>query len=299
MKLKLITSTFMIMLAFLLGCEDEMVVNTPTTELNDTDITLVSDEVAADLSFAELLDEGDDGTFWGDNNFVTLKSAEINAGTCPARTVEWEDNMKTVTLEFSGEDCPKNGTIIIEYFKPNDGDPFKKKTITYIDFTKDEVTFNGTKEITRGNDNYEIKAEMEIDKTSPAGNPVKIIRKYHRQVHWLCGLDTRDIVEDNIKTVTGSSEITRIENGEERSYKRQILSPLLIVRACDLKIQAGTVKIEKADGTVIKIDYGKMDHDIDCDADFECKNTFEVTKGDETFTMEFIDGKRVRQTTTE
>ena len=297
MKIKSLFATFFIVTIFSVSCEKEAIKVDST--ITDEELAIVSDEVIADLAFADLLDEGDDGTFWGDDAVMSLKSASLEMGTCPARTVIWEDNKKTVIREFSGEDCDKSGTIIIEFFKPTDSDPFKKKTITFEDFTKNGVTYNGSKEITKGNDNYNIKCEMEIDKVNQEGDSVHISRSYQRQVHWLCGLDTRDYVEDNIKKVTGSAEVTRTVNGVETTFSRQILSPLLIVRACDLKIQAGTVKITKRDGTEIKIDYGQMPDEIDCDVDFECGTTFEVTKGDETFTMELVDGERVRQSDSE
>lgn len=291
MKIKSLFATLFAFVVLFVACEEDNV--TVNSELSDDIAALIADEVLSDINFADLLDEGDDGMFWGDSDFVMLKSAEVEQGTCPAKQVVDEDEKRIVTKIFSGEDCGKEGKIIIEYFKPND-DNAKKKNIFYIDFIKDGITYNGTKEIVKGNDNYNIKGDMVIDKVNSDGDSVHVTRDYQRQVHWLCGLDTRKVVEDNIKKVTGRADVTRTVNGEERSFTRQILEPLLIVKACDLKIQAGVVKITKADGTIVKIDYGQMPDAIDCESDFECDNTFEVTKGDEIYQMELVDGKRVR-----
>lgn len=293
MKKNLLISCLFTLTILFFSCQKEAVKVTPT--MNEDDVSFVSEEVISDLNFTDLLDEGDDGTFWGDNDFMNLKSAAINDGTCPARTVERKANKKTVTLEYSGGDCGKSGTIIIEYFKPNDGEAVKKKNITYVDFIRNGITFNGEKSIVKSQDNYNISAEIEIGKLDKNNDSVQIVRKYKHQVKWLCGLDTKDIRDDNIKTVTGSTEVTRTVNGEESSYSRKILSPLLVVMACPLKIQAGSVKIEKPNGAKITINYGDLDHDIDCGVVFTCGTTFEVTKGDKTYTMELIDGKRVRQ----
>ena len=116
---------------------------------------------------------------------------------------------------------------------------------------------------------------------------------------WICGLDTRKDRSDNIKKVTGQSEVVKSINGEEvKSYSRKIVQPLLIVKACALKIQAGLVKIERGDGTELKIDYGKMPEDFDCSivwGEDNCNSTIEITKDSETFTVTFDeDGKRVK-----
>ncbi len=290
MKIKSLLATLFALVVLFVSCEEESV--TVNSELSDELATLVADEVFSDINFADLLDEGDDGMFWGDDDFVMLKSAEVEQGTCPAKLVVDKDRLRIVTKTFSG-DCDKKGTIIIEYFKPND-DEAKKKSITYIDFQKDGITYNGVKNIVKGNGNYNIEGRMEIDKVNKEGDSVHVVREFHRQVHWLCGLDTPKIKEDNIKKITGQTDFDRTVNGETKSYSKKILEPLLIVRACDLRIQAGVVKITKPDGTIVKIDYGQMPDEIDCESNFECDATFEVTKGDETYQMELVDGKRVR-----
>ena len=266
------------------SCEKEAMQS--QTEINDEVLTLVEDEILADISFAELLDEGDDGIFWGDEGFTALKSAGIMANDCRTRTVKEEDNKKIVTLEFSNTPagCNKSGTIIIVYHKNGDNLSNGTKTITYIDFVNKEGTkFNGVKSIIRGEGNYNIKANMEITRENGNGDPVFIVRNYDRQVHWICGLRTGRL-EDNIKTITGQSDVikTIIRGDEEvvKSYSRKITKPLLIVKACDVRIQAGTVKIEKANGTEVEIDYGDMPEDVDCDftTTHDCNNTLKVTK---------------------
>ena len=298
MKLKIIFSFITALLFIFVACEKEAIESIP--EIDDEVLALVEEEVLSDINFAELLDEGDDGLFWGDAGFSNLKSAEILLNDCKERTVTTEGNKKIVTLEFNGS-CGKNGIITIEYHKRGDNQSHGEKTITYTSFVNGKGTeFNGIKNIRRGNGNYHIKANMEIAKKNAKGETVTITREYERQVDWICGLDTRgkDGLMDNIKKITGKSEITKtIEGGETKTYSRKILEPLLIVKACALKIQAGTVKVEKPDGTNITIDYGQMPDDIECGTQWsDCNTKVEVTKGDETYTVEFDEnGKRMKK----
>ena len=303
MKLKVLFTGLVVALILTVSCEKQTL-NT-NAQIDQETLALVDDEVLSDINFAELLDESDDGIFWGDFAFSSLKSAETHSGTCPTREVERDEKEVKITLTFSGEDCDRSGIIIIEYHKSNDKNQPKKKSITYIDFkNKRGATFNGTKEIVRGNGNYNVKADLTITKLNEEGEEVKFVRNYHRQIKWICGLETRINRDDNIKMITGQSEVTKFINGDEvKSYSRKILKPLLIVKACALKIQAGVVKIKKSDGTEIKIDYGKMSEDIDCNTDWNadsCNSVIEVTKDGETFNVTFDEnGKRVKPTETE
>ena len=208
-----------------------------------------------------------------------------------------EGNKVVVTLEFDGT-CDKSGTIIIEYIKPDGEERERNKKITYVDFTNTRgVTFNGTKTIVRGNDNYNIKAELTITKVNGDGEEVKFVRNYNRQIKWICGLDKKMKRDDIIKEVTGQSEVVKyINDVEVKSYSRKISEPLLTVKACVLKIQAGSVKIEKSDGTELKINYGEIADEISCDDEFDCNFEIEVTKDGETFTVEFDEnGKRIKE----
>ncbi len=295
MKLKILFTTLVVVLFLAVSCEKQ----TLQTDFNiDVEtLAIVDDEVLADINFAELLDESDDGIFWGDVGFFSLKSAEIER-TCPAKEVDRIDNEVKVTLTFSGDDCGKSGVIIIEYLKPDDKNGDRKKSITYDEFTNMRgVTFNGTKTIVRGNGNYNIEADLTMTRENEDSEAVKFVRNYNRQIKWICGLDTRMNRDDNIKEVTGQSEVVKYINGEEvKSYSRKIVEPLLIVKACALKIQAGLVKIEKGDGTELKINYGKVDGEISCDDEFDCNSEIEVTKDGDTFIVTFDEnGKRVKQ----
>lgn len=295
MKLKVLFSALVVTLFLAVSCEKQTLQTNSIID-NET-LALVDDEVLADINFAELLDEGDDGIFWGDAGFFSLKSAETER-TCPAREVDRIDNEVKVTLTFSGDDCGKSGVIIIEYIKPDDESGDRKKSITYVDFTNIRgVTFNGIKTIVRGNGNYNIEADLTMTRENEDGETVKFVRNYNRQIKWICGLDTRMNRDDNIKEVTGQSEVVKYINGEEvKSYSRKIVEPLLIVKACALKIQAGLVKIEKGDGTELKINYGKVDEEISCDDEFDCNSEIEVTKDGETFTIKFDEnGERIKQ----
>lgn len=294
MNLKVLFSTMLVAVLFLVSCQKEVTQN--ATKIDNEALATITDEVVADINFANLLNDADDGLFWGDSGFSMFKSAEITDNHCWSKKVKVEQGKKViVTLEFNGT-CEKKGTIIIEYLKPNDKNGVRKKTITYVDFINKGTTFNGTKEIVRGNGNYNIKGDMTISKLNDEEAEVTITRKYQREVHWLCGMKTRKTREDNIYKVTGKTEVTRTVGDEERSYTRKILRPLLVVKACELKIQAGVVKITKADGTEITIDYGKVPGKIDCGTTFDCDEKFTVTKDGETTEMELVDGKRVKVT---
>ena len=295
MNLKILFATLFVALFISVSCEKQT--NQTNSLIDEETLALVDDEVLSDINFAELLDEGDDGIFWGDAGFFTLKSAEIER-TCPTREVNRIDNKVKITLTFSGDDCGKSGTIIIEYLKPDDKNEDRKKSITYVDFTNIRgVTFNGTKTIVRGNGNYNIKADLTMTRENEENEVVKFVRNYNRQIKWICGLDTKKDRSDNIKEVTGQSEVVKYINDEEvKSYSRKILEPLLIVKACALKIQAGLVKIEKGDRTELKINYGKIADEISCDNEFDCNSEIEITKDGETFTVTFDEnGKRIKQ----
>ena len=292
MKLKFLFTSLFISL-ILISCQENRVDEVQTIMTDDL-ATLVSDEVISDINFSDLDEEGDDGSFFGDILLVDLKSASLV--TCFIKEVAKDEEKWVITYTYSG-DCARAGTIIIEYYKPND-EGVKKKVITYIDFVRRGVTYNGVKTIEHGNGIHYISADMEVDKINDEGVAIHIVRDFERQMEWICGQDTRWIKDDNMKMITGSSEITKTIGDEELSYSKQIVEPLYVVGACELKIQAGKVQIEKVDGTMITIDYGDMS-EIDCESDFDCDNTFEVTKGDETFTVEFVDGERVRQVDSE
>ncbi len=291
MNLKVLSAALIVALFLLASCQKESV--NKLSKMDGEALATVTDEVLADISFAELLNESDDGIFWGDAGFSSLKSAEIATKCWAKRTKVEEGNKIIVTLEYTGE-CDKEGVIIIEYLKPNDKNGVRKKTITYDDFSKKGVTFNGTKIVVRGNNTYNIKGDMTITRTNDEGAEVVIERNYEREVHWICGLETRKERGDNIYRVSGKTEVVKTVGEEKTAYTREILRPLLFVKACDLKIQAGSVKIVRGDNAEIIIDYGKAPGNIDCGAEFECGTKFEVTKDGETYQMELVDGKRVK-----
>ncbi len=91
--------------------------------------------------------------------------------------------------------------------------------------------------------------------------------------------------------------MNKITNGKTVTYSRKILNPLLIAKSCGLKIQSGAVRVEKADGSKIDIDFGKMPDNMDCNKAIECSNVFTVTIDGISIDMEFVDGKRVRAKT--
>ncbi len=296
MKNHTIVSFLFLLIIIVISCdEDDMFV---VHEPSDYVAELVSDEILSDINFADMLDEGDNGLFWGDNDFLMLKSAEVEGGTCPFRQVVREEDKKIITLEFSGEDCNKEGTIIIEHIRPEDGEG-KKKKITYIDFKKNGITHNGVKEIVKGDQNYTVEGRMEIRRINSGGDTVHIVREFNKEIQWLCGWDTPGVKEDNIKQVTGQTDFDRTVNGQKRSFTRKILEPLLIVKECDFRIQAGQVEVKRTDGAKVTIDYGQEPGEIECDDDFDCDNKLTVTIGEEVYNMEFVDGKRVKAESSE
>ena len=294
MNSKILFTTLIVALFLSVSCQKE---NTnKLSQIDSEALTTITDEVIADFNFADLLNDSDDGLFWGDSGFSMFKSAEITDNHCWSKRVKVEEGNKIiVTLEFNG-DCEKEGTIIIEYLKPNDKNGVRKKTITYDSFKRKGVTFNGTKVIVRGMGNYNIKGDMTITRENDEGEEVTITRKYQREVHWICGIKTRKDRGDDVYKVKGKTEVTKTVGDETKSYSRKILKPLLFVKACDLKIQAGSVKIIRGDNSEILINYGTAPDKIDCGATFECGTKFTVTKDGETFEMEFVDGKRVKVT---
>lgn len=294
MKRKFLFPAMLACAVLVWSCEKEALKSDST--LSDTELALVSEEVASDANFAAQLDEGEDATSWDDISSLTTKSATV-VSTCPSITLSLTDTLKTVTFEYSGTECSKSGTVIISYYRPANNADVRKKSITYIDFTVDSVTCNGTKTVESSATGSSISAQLEVVKLNDNNDTVRITRSYLRETEWLCGKDTRGDREDNIRIVTGSDQISKTVNGETVTYSRSIVSPLLLVSACEMKIQAGEVKIVKGDGTEITLTFGTMPENIDCESEFTCSTEFTAGKDGKTFPLEWVNGRHAHHRT--
>ncbi|WP_372775005.1 hypothetical protein [Mangrovibacterium sp.] len=294
---------------FFSACDKENT-NLDTT-LYDDEISLISDEIDSDLTLNYLLDGSDDANFFDDLEYdLNEKSTHMYEGvsSCAVKTWSVESDRLVLTRDFSDSRCDRTGIIVIEYFFPEtDEEITLKKTIEFIDFTTNSVTYNGKISLERTIESYSIEASLEIDRVNTEGEAVHFSRNYSRQLDWLCGRGTQSetfsdldyssyATSDNIRLLSGSSSTVKTVAGVETSYSRTITNPLLYVAACDLKIQAGEVVIKKANGTELEINYGEMPESLNCDDDFECGNTFEVTKNGKTYSMELADGEVVQVT---
>lgn len=164
---------------------------------------------------------------------------------CLVKTVETEDNMKIVTLDF-GDGCEvrgrfKSGLIIMSYEK----DPelqTKTITVTYEDFRVNEKLVEGShtivkiRENERGNPQSTVNFEMMVtwdngDTTSRVGQKVREL---------LEGSDTR-FWSDNVYSIIGDWETIR-KNGDKVFAK--VISPLRKELACK-NIVSGIIDLTK------------------------------------------------------
>ena len=291
MNLKVLFTTLIVALFISVSCEKQTLQT--NSKIDDETLALVDDEVLADINSAELFEESAD-ILWGGSYFSRFKSGDKRNYNCADFDIKFEKNKVIITLDFSKDKCGKTGMVIIEYSFSDSSDSFGKATIVYSDFTNNHgVVFNGTKVVEYKNEGYILESEMTVKKKDKEGKKVTFYRNSHRNVKWICEPEDN---ENMILEVTGETEVTKVAGDIESTYSRKIVSPLLIVKECDLKVQDGVVEVEKQDGTEIIIDYGQMPEEVNCNSEFDCNSTFKITKDGETFTVAFDEnGKRVKQ----
>ncbi|WP_282036207.1 hypothetical protein [Saccharicrinis aurantiacus] len=206
-------------------------------------------------------------------------------GKCPNFTIVSEDGgfPRTVTLDYGESTELMNGRIIsgiveivISDKRTIDG---ATRTITYKDFTVDDVIMNGTSVKTFTGVKTEDKVVTIVrDLVIVLPEGVTINRTAEKTRTWTTGLDTPDDHSDDVMEITGWVDC---EDSDGNSYRRDITTPLVKKGDCRFVV-SGEVNITKGDDTFATINYG----------DGECDNIAVITT--EEGSKEITIGKRKR-----
>lgn len=294
-------------LVILSACNKDQVDNTQL-ELIDSpeDITITSESVAtteASVDDAIEAAEYEVELFSGSESSMTsltvestssdLKSAEADGqhkeryrwGKCPDVSIVTEEGgyPRTVTLDYGESTELENGRIISGVVQIILSDKAviggSTRTVTYIDFTVDDVIMNGTsvKTFNGGTEDREVSIVRDLVVVLPEG--VTITRTAEKTRIWTAGLDTPKDHSDDVMEITGWVDC---EDSDGNAYRREIIAPLVKKGDCRFVV-SGEVNITKAEDTFASINYG----------DGECDNIAVITteEGSEEITI----GKRKRE----
>ena len=268
------TAFFGLVLALSLSsCDDAQDVN-PTTNISDTELTTVAEDLVSleylsneteEMADAiiEMREPGDPG----------------NPGDCPTITFENPQGEfpNTITIDF-GDACAHNGHVrsgkIIVYQTAPMNESGASRTTTYEDYFTDGIQHLGTKVITNAGfddaGNVTFTRYMEIELIFPNGQTASWIAEYVKTQ--VAGADT-DIRMDDVFEISGS---TSGVNRKRFEFSSTIIENLVRRRDCRW-ITAGVITFEIVtdQGTKTRtIDYGFPDEG--------CDNLAEVTMGNGT-----------------
>lgn len=233
----------------------------------------VQDETLAAELFDEIAEIGDEAIFVTEiNTKSTLATVPVRLNQCATITREFVDNSIVVTINFGEENCEgpdgklRRGKIIItrtgRYW-----DGAVRVVYTFDNFFVNNNQLLGTKEFTGYiNDDGNRASSMIIDGSIILADDAGTITwesERHRVV--VEGSGTRIKSDDRI-------EITGFSNGVNaagETFSSEIIEPLVRIyqQGCFRFYVAGIVKILKANGTEVVINYG----------DGTCDNLAEVT----------------------
>jgi hypothetical protein len=196
--------------------------------------------------------------------------------------IEGQDFPKTITLDY-GEGCvgkrglEKRGSITL-YMTDTILNPNATYTITFEDVTignrKVEKTALITNEGQDENGSWIISSEYVMTSTRESEGAT-VVREFDEKKVWLSGFETPKI-EDDIFLKSGGGSMT--VNGELK-FERTILEDLLIDRSCMFP-KEGIIEISRGEETMT-IDYG----------DGECDNLAVVNKDGESEEIELMSGR--------
>jgi hypothetical protein len=186
----------------------------------------------------------------------------------------------TITLDYGEGTELKNGKvfagkieIVLTAPKGTDG---ATKTISYLNFSVDSVSVNGTITETWSVTESVSKSSSfsgTLDFVLADGSTIKRTEVNTRK--WISGLDTPlDHTDDTIE-VTGKAEAT---SSNSESYTKEITTPLVKTGECRNYVQ-GVVSVIQNGVQLFTLDYGNG----------ECDNLAEMTVNGETTTIELKD----------
>jgi hypothetical protein len=230
--------------AIITGCKKE-------TDNDTTDATYDTTFQTAEKSFSQDVDyvtkSGGSDTNCSFNGFLA---------DCVEVTDSGEDSYpRTIILDY-GDGCEgpggntRSGEIHISLTGPMDVSG-SVRTVTFVDFSFNNRSLEGTRVTTRGEDNSEGQPTMTrvVDMSITAAG-VSFERNFTEQITWLSGYDT-PTCGDNVFEITGNGTVVR-PNGV--SVNRVIMIPMVIDQICGYTV-SGVVSIEAPNGTRT-LDYG-------------------------------------------
>jgi len=200
-----------------------------------------------------------------------------------AHEIEGQEFPKTITIDY-GEGCTgskgleKTGIITLHMTDTilNTGAEY---TVTFEDMTMGNRTIEKTANVfneTVDNGPTVIRSEYVMTSTVVSeGTTLVMVREFNETRIWESGFLTPEI-EDDVFWKSGSGSLTI---NDEPKFDRNIVEDLLIDRSCDYPKQ-GIIQISRGDETMT-IDYG----------DGECDNLALVTKDGESEEIELKSGK--------
>jgi outer membrane murein-binding lipoprotein Lpp len=268
MKSKILLFAVLLSITFFMGCNNEPVNESATSNSITTDETIVNSEIDATV---------DDLSIIAEDQFDMQKSsaAKTSAGMksmlppCAIVTAVLTNETWTRTIDFGTQGCAMpNGNIlkgkIIISFSKNFTTPIRTISYKLEGFYHNDKLIEGSKTIT-----HELKTSnllatvhpvtthsIDVKITYPDG---KIYSRVGTRVREMVeGFATMTNWEDNVFNVWGN-HITTFPNGSV--YTCTIKTPLLIKMSCKMPFPvSGVVEIVKNDATAT-LDYGNGDCD--------------------------------------
>lgn len=264
----LIILTMTFSLTFLSSCEktDE------TLDLTAEEaLAQVQDEALATELFDEVIEIGEEAEAV-DNTKSTEITPSYRLSECVTITRVLSSDSRTITIDFGEENCEgadgkfRRGKIIIErtgfYFWSD-----VTATYTFENYFVDDNQLVGTKTYSGSfNEDRTYSSTFITDGEVILADDEGTITWYSERNRWISeGADTWGFADNRVEVTGFSNGVTA--DGIE--FASEIMEPLIRIyeEGCFRYYVAGIVKIDKADGTEILINYG----------DGTCDNLAEVT----------------------
>jgi len=294
------------LLAIFTACNKEEGV-TPEVDYMDPDMSVTVESIVTTEASADDVMEAADyevDLFSGSAETYTSITAEVSGESlkteglrnrykyryrwqkCPLITIESAEGgfPKTITLDYGESTELENGRIIKGIIQIVLSDSPRvdgaTRTVTFQDFSIDEVGISGTNVKTFNGDNQterivNINREMVFTFT----DGTTLTRTAEKTRTWTAGLDTPLDHSDDVLEITG---FTNCIDSDENTYRREITKALVKRGDCRF-IVSGEVTISKNGAVFATIDYGNG----------ECDRLATMTTSEGTKEIEI--GKRKRE----
>ncbi|HHS95707.1 MAG TPA: hypothetical protein ENJ45_03890 [Phaeodactylibacter sp.] len=192
---------------------------------------------------------------------LAMMPSTPNSPPCPTRSLEFPQGTfpNTLTIDFGMEGCEgphghiRKGKIIV-YMSAPMYEEGASRTLTFEDFSVDEVQIEGTKTLV--NLGYNDEGFLSFSRTVEGAlisfpDETNISYDSEHTLVQIAGADTPANLHDNIFAITGStSGINRMD----MAFTATVVDPLIKKRTCRW-IVAGTSEIESDNGTAT-LNYG-------------------------------------------